>query len=89
MIGQNEERYFPVGAQLPPLERAELVRFLKNNMDMFAWNAYDALGIDPEFICHRLNVNSNVVPRRQPPRRFSIEHAKAVMEEVNKLKQVG
>lgn len=29
------------------------------------------------------------MPRKQPPRRSSKEHAEAVKEEVNKLKQVG
>lgn len=32
---------------------------------------------------------SDAVPIRQPPRRSSKEHAEAVKEEVNKLKQVG
>ena len=32
---------------------------------------------------------SDAVPRRQPPRCFSKEHAEVVKEEVNKLKQAG
>ena len=56
-------------------------------MDVFAWSTYDAPGIDPKFICHRLNVNSDAMPRRQPPWRSSKEHAEAVKEEVNKLKR--
>ena len=63
--------------------------FLKSNMDSFAWNAYEESRIDLEFIYHQLNVNSNAVPRRQPPRRSSKEHVEAVKEEVNKLKQDG
>ena len=73
-------------AQLPPMERAELVEFLRNNVDVFAWSTYDAPEIDPEFICHRLNVNSGAVSRRQPPWCSSKEHAEVVKEEVNKLK---
>ena len=45
--------------------------------------------MDPEFICHHLNVNPLVVPKKQPPRRLSKEHAEAVQEEVAKLKQAG
>ena len=56
-------------------------------MDVFAWSTYDALRIDPEFICHWLNVNSGAMQRRQPPWRYSKEHTEAVKEEVNKLKQ--
>ena len=53
---------------------------------MFAWNAYEALGVDPNFICHHLNVNPTIFPRKQPHRCSSKEHSDAVKEEVNKLK---
>lgn len=58
-------------------------------MNVFAWSAYEAPGIDPEFICHQLNVNPGDVPRKQPPRRSSKEHIQAIKEEMNKLKQDG
>ena len=45
--------------------------------------------MDPEFICHNLNVNPLVAPKKQLPRRPSKEHAEAVREEVAKLKQAG
>ena len=66
-----------------------MLEFLRANLDVFAWDPYEALGVDPDFICHRLNVNPAVVPRRQPPRRPSKEHAEAVRSEVAKLKQAG
>lgn len=44
------------------MEKAELVKFLKENIDMFAWDAYDILGIDPKLACHHLNVNPKAVP---------------------------
>ena len=56
---------------------------------MFAWDAYDAPGVDPSLICHRLNVNTSSIPKKQPPRRPSQEHASAVRDEVMKLKKVG
>ena len=51
------------------MEKIELVEFLRNNGDVFAWSTHDAPGINLEFICHELNVNPSAVPRRQPPRR--------------------
>lgn len=56
-------------------------------MDIFAWSTYKAPGMDPDFICHHLNVNPNVVSKKQPPRHSSREHAEAVKEEVTKLKR--
>ena len=45
--------------------------------------------MDPEFICHHLNVNPLVTPKKQLPHRPSKEHAEAIREEVAKLKQAG
>ena len=45
-------------------EREELLVFLKRNIDVFAWNAYEAPGVDPDFICHHLNVNPSVIPKK-------------------------
>ena len=56
---------------------------------MFAWNAYEATGVDPSFIYHHLNVNPSITTRKQPPRRSSKDHSNAVKDEVMKLKQVG
>ena len=63
IIGDTSEKFFQVGAQLPPQEKEELVEFLKRNIDVFAWDACDALGIDLAFSCHRLNVNSSITPK--------------------------
>ena len=64
-----------------------MIEFLRRNIDVFAWNAYEALGVDPEFICHHMKVNPLITLRKQPPWRPSKEHTEAVQEEVIKLKQ--
>ena len=89
MIGQDQEQYFQVGFQLPPLEKEEFVNFLKANIDVFAWNAYEVPRIDPGFICHQLNVNPKAMPHKQPPRQSSRDHTEAIKAEVDKLKQAG
>ena len=66
-----------------------MIAFLRKNIDVFAWNAYEAPGVDPNFICHHLNVNPTILPRKQPHRRSSKEHYDAVKDEVNKFKQAG
>ena len=64
VVGDTSKKFFQVGAQLPSQEREELVEFLKRNIDVFAWDACDALGIDPAFICHHLNVNPSITPKK-------------------------
>ena len=89
VIGDNPERFFQIGAQLPLQEKEQLVGLLRRNVNVFAWDAYEALGLDLKFICHHLNVNPSITPRRQPPRHPSKEHVEAVKNEVTKLKQAG
>ena len=87
VIGGDPEKFFQFGAQLPPQEKEEFLVFLKRNIDVFAWDAYEAPGVDPNFIYYHLNVNPSVTPKKQSPRCPSKEHADAVKEEVMKLKK--
>ena len=86
-IGDDLEKFFQIGSQLPQQEKKKLIEFLKQNIDVFAWNTYEAPGVNPEFICHHLNVNPLIVPKKQPPRCPSKEHVEAVRVEVIRLKQ--
>ena len=45
--------------------------------------------MDLDFIRYHLNVNPLITPKKQLPHRPSKEHAKAVRQEVTKLKQAG
>ena len=65
------------------------MEFLKRNVDVFTWNAYEAPGVDPSFIRHHLNVNPTVTPKKQPPRLSSKDHSDDVKDEVMKLKRAG
>ena len=88
-IDNDDDKYFQVEVQLPPQEKEELVAFLRKNVDVFAQSAYEALGVDPNFICYHLNVNPYVIPKKQPPWHSSKEHSNAIKEEVVKLKRAG
>ena len=89
IIESDEDKYFQIGTQLPFDEKEELLDFLGENIDVFAWSVYKAYSVDPDFIYDYLNVNLATLPKRQSSRRSSKEHVEAIKEEVNKLKQVG
>ena len=61
-----------------------MVELLRRNVDVFAWDAYEAPGLDLKFICHHLNVDPSVTSKKQP----SNEHVEAIKSKVFKLKQV-
>ena len=50
VIRDDLEKFFQIGSQLPHQEREELIEFLKQIIDVFAWNTYEAPRVDPEFI---------------------------------------
>ena len=63
VIGSDPEKFFQVGAQLPFQEKEELIEFLKRNIDVFAWDAYDAPGsTQPSFVIISMST------RPSPPR---------------------
>ncbi|XP_050259034.1 uncharacterized protein LOC126704032 [Quercus robur] len=76
-----------IGSQT--MEREELLAFLRRNVDVFAWNAYETPGVDLNFICHHLNVNPTIIPKKQLPWHSSKEYEEAIKEEVVKLKCAG
>ena len=86
MVDDDPEKFFLIRAQLSPQEKEELVEFLRKNIDVFVWNAYEASGLDLSFICHHLNVNPSITPKKQSPLYSSKEHADTVRDEVMKLK---
>lgn len=58
-------------------------------MDIFAESSYEAPGIDPNFICHHLNVDPTINSKNQHLQKSSDTHLEVVKEEVSKLKKVG
>ena len=63
-IDGDPKKFFKVRTQLLPREKEELLAFLRRNIDVFTWNAYEAFGVDPDIICYHLNINLVVLPRK-------------------------
>ena len=74
-----------IGTNLSPRTKEEIVSFLKNNLDIFAWSHEDMPGILASLIQHHMNVDPGKKPVQQKRRVFVPERNKAVMDEVNKL----
>ena len=54
-----------VGKELQLSLKEEMVKFLKRNLNVFAWSHEDMLGIDDGVIKHRLNINPMKKPIQQ------------------------
>ncbi|CAA0833769.1 Unknown protein, partial [Striga hermonthica] len=65
--------------------RSELISFLKQNSDVFAWKHEDMKGIDPGVASHKLNLDRTVRPIVQTRRKLGPDRQTALEEEVKKL----
>ena len=57
LVEGETDKTTKIGTTLSPEMRIRLIRFLKENLDVFAWSHEDMLGISPEVIQHKLNVD--------------------------------
>ena len=78
-----------IGTTLPSAIVDNLISFLKESLDVFAWTHEDMPSIDGSVIEHRLNVDLKKKPIQQKRRVFAPERNKVVMEEVEKLLAMG
>ncbi|GKV12598.1 hypothetical protein SLEP1_g23719 [Rubroshorea leprosula] len=83
------ERVVKIGTKLTGEERAELLEFLKNNQDVFAWTTNEMPGISVELTVHKLSMDPTKRPVVQKRRLFGLEKQAAIEEEIQKLLQAG
>ena len=85
MVEGSPEKTTQIRTNLNPETKEEIVSFLKDNLDVFAWRHEDMPGIPVSIIQHRLKVDPEKKSVQQRRRVFSPERNKAIMDEVNKL----
>ncbi|XP_065630936.1 uncharacterized protein LOC136068134 [Quercus suber] len=85
LVEEDPSKTTQVGMNLNPKTKELIIRFLKNNLDVFACSHEDMSGIPADIIEHRLNVDPKKKPIQQKRRVFAPERNKAVTDEVNKL----
>nr|XP_017247956.1 PREDICTED: uncharacterized protein LOC108219166 [Daucus carota subsp. sativus] len=81
----REAKTLKIGSKLKGELKASLIRFLRSNLDVFAWCHADMVGIDPEVMSHHLNIDPTKKGMRQKRRPVSGERAQALKEEVDRL----
>ena len=60
----DDDRSFQIGASMTDEDRVKMLLFLVQNVNVFAWSPYEVLGVDPEFIVHKLNVDPLSPPKK-------------------------
>jgi hypothetical protein len=78
-----------LGSQLSEEQEKNLLRFLFNNKDVFAWSANDLCGVNRDVIEHSLNVDPSFRPRKQRLWKMSDDKAKGARNKVKRLLSAG
>ena len=62
IIGGESQRQFLINDSLSQEHRSQLLTLLDKYQDVFTWTLYEVPGVDPEFVCHELNVSPEYKP---------------------------
>ena len=81
----NPKKSTKIGADLEGKIKKDLICFLRENIDVFAWSHKNMSGINPSVITHRLNVHPSSKPVQQKKIMFAPNRDNAIKEEVQKL----
>jgi len=66
-------KVFKLGRYLEVELQDQITKVIERHLDAFAWSASDMPGIDPDFLCHHLAMDTQVRPVRQRRRKFNEE----------------
>jgi len=80
---------FKLGISLGKELRDKIAEVISKHKSAFAWSSIDMLGIDPDFLCHRLTMDEKVRLVVQRRRMFNEEKRLIIREETQKLFNVG
>lgn len=73
------------GLDLDKVTKKWLTSFLSENIDVFAWSTMNMIGIDPDVIVHRLNIDLTYHPVKQKKQGFALECRKAIIKRAKKM----
>jgi len=86
---EDDRRPIFVSATLSEEEREDYQNFLIEYRDCFAWNYKEMPGLDPRVATHKLAIDPQFRPVKQPARRLRPEFEDQVIAEVDKLIKAG
>ena len=78
-----------ISSSLTDEQEEKLLSVLKKRKKAIGWTLADILGISPSTCMHRINLEDETKPVRQPQRRLNLVILDVVKKEVTKLLQAG
>lgn len=85
IVPRDPTKVTKIGTKLQHDKKEGLVKFLKENQDIFAWSHEDMPRINIAIIQHRLNFDTTYKTVQKRKRIFAPNRNRAVIEQVEKL----
>ena len=87
-LEQNETKPVVISTELTTEEENMLVEVLKRHREAIGWHISDLKGISPTYCMHKIMMEEEYRPARQPKRRFNPSMKEKVRKKVLKLLEV-
>ncbi|XP_071923078.1 uncharacterized protein [Coffea arabica] len=87
-LGEKDTLLVINSTKLFPKKNDKLIRVLRDRKKAFGWTIVDNKGINPSLCMHRIRLEEDVKPVRQPQRRLNPQMMKVVKKEILKLLDV-
>ena len=84
-LRENSTKPVIISNSLKKEEEAQLVKILKKHTTTVGWHILDLKGISPSYCIHKINIEADYKPVRQPQRRLNSVMKEEVRKEVLKL----
>ena len=88
-LGERDTLPVIISAKLGRGEEEKLIRVLRQYKEAMGWTITDIKGMSPSMCMHRILMEENVKPCRQPQRRLNPNMMEVVKKEVLKLLDPG
>ncbi|XP_040369382.1 uncharacterized protein LOC121051265 [Rosa chinensis] len=88
-IGENHKLPVIISSCLSALQEQKLLRMLDEHKEAIGWTIADIKGISPSMCMHKILLEDDMKPRRDPQRRLNPPMQEVVRKEVMKLLDVG
>ena len=82
---EEDEKMAKISKNSSEKERGRLVALLKEYKDVFAWSYQEMPGLSPNLVVHKLKVDPNVKPMKQPLRNYCLDVEEKIKLEVQKF----
>ena len=90
-LGDEEEgeKMVKISKNLSKKKRGKLVALLKEYKNVFAWSYQEMPHLSTSLVMHKLKVDPNAKPVKQPPRKYCLDEEEKIKFEVQKLLKAG